>query len=215
MKTARQLKEIENYEIMQEFEKLYLTKGYHAIAGLDEAGRGPLAGPVAAAACILDPDKPIYGLNDSKKLSEKKRELLFDQIKEKSKAWKICLIEADEIDNINILQATKKAMRLSVAGLSVSPDFLLIDAVKLEDCNIPADSLIKGDARSVSIAAASVLAKVQRDRLMLEYDKLYPEYGFAKHKGYGTKAHYEALLKYGPCPIHRLSFLKNLADKKL
>ncbi|MBO4637377.1 MAG: ribonuclease HII [Clostridiales bacterium] len=202
---------IEKYEQLSEFEKIYLSKGIDLIAGIDEAGRGPLAGPVVAAACILDPSVRILGLDDSKKLTEKKREALFPEIKEKALAYSVVRVEADVIDEINILNATKKAMRQCVEELKASghcPGVLLIDAVDLDGTGIEVVPIIKGDARSNSIAAASVLAKVTRDHIMTEYDSVYPGYGFAKHKGYGTKDHYTALRELGMSPIHRRSFLK-------
>ena len=181
------------------------------ICGIDEAGRGPLAGPVVAACCILDPEVKILGLDDSKKLSEKKREELFVEIKEKAKAYAICAVSPEEIDEINILEATKKAMRTCVKELASkgqSPDILLIDAVNLSGTGLDVIPIIKGDAKSDSIAAASILAKVTRDHMMIEYDEQYPGYGFAKHKGYGTKDHYAAIREKGMTPIHRRSFLK-------
>lgn len=199
------------YEDMLEFEHKYREQGFMYPAGIDEAGRGPLAGPVVAAACILDPDNPILGLDDSKKLSEKKREKLFDEIREKALAFSVQRVEADVIDEINILEATKQCMRNCVAELlagDVKPDILLIDAVKLEGTGLEVVPIIKGDARSNSIAAASILAKVTRDRIMVEYDSQYPGYGFASHKGYGTAAHYAGIREHGMCPIHRRSFLK-------
>ncbi len=184
-------------------------KGYVSVCGVDEAGRGPLAGSVFAAAVILPKDVEITGINDSKKLSEKKRELLFDIIKEKAISYHIASIDAKEIDEINILQATFKAM--SIAAQKVEADFALIDGNKVPPMlHIPAEAIVKGDAKSASIAAASILAKVSRDREMIELDKIYPEYNFKKHKGYGTKAHVEALLTHGPCEIHRLTFLKKI-----
>ena len=191
-----------------QFEKEGYSDGARFIAGIDEAGRGPLAGPVVAAACILDPDRPILGLDDSKKLSEKKREALFEEIKERALAYCVIAKGPELIDEINILEATKQAMRDCVSGLSVKPDLLLIDAVKLEGTGVPVNAIIKGDAKSNSIAAASILAKVSRDHMMIDYDREYPGYGFAKHKGYGTKDHYAAIREYGMTPIHRRSFLK-------
>ena len=198
------------YAELSGYENEYSAKGYKAIAGIDEAGRGPLAGPVVAACCILDPDKPVYGLDDSKKLSEKKREALFPVIKENALAYSVVAIDAQTIDEINILEATKKAMRQCVAEISakLEPDLLLIDAVKLEGVSQEVVPIIKGDAKSNSIAAASILAKVTRDHMMMEYDREYPGYGFAKHKGYGTKDHYAAIREQGMSPIHRRSFLK-------
>ena len=194
-----------------EFEDQYTEKGYTAIAGIDEAGRGPLAGPVVAACAIMPLDDIIEGINDSKKLSEKKREALFEQIKEKTLAFSIVEMPAEVIDDINILEATKKAMIQCVNELAMKPDVVFIDAVKL---NLPYEtlSIIKGDARSYNIAAASILAKVHRDRLMREYAKIYPEYGFAKHKGYGTSEHIRALKEFGPCPLHRALFIRNFID---
>lgn len=177
------------------------------IAGTDEAGRGPLAGPVVAAACILPAGYVPDGLNDSKKLTEKKREALFDRIREEAVSWCVASASPEEIDALNILEASLLAMRRAVAGLSVRPDFLLIDGNVNRGFDLPAQAVISGDALSPSIAAASVLAKVTRDRLCLEYDTLYPAYGFAQHKGYPTPAHKLAVYEYGPCPIHRRSFL--------
>lgn len=199
------------YEAMYEYEKECFAKGFKMVGGIDEAGRGPLAGPVVAACCILDPDVKILGLDDSKKLSEKKREELFAVIKEKAKAYSICATGPEEIDEINILEATKKAMRNCVKELAakgMSPDILLIDAVNLSGTGLDVIPIIKGDAKSDSIAAASILAKVTRDHMMMEYDVQYPGYGFAKHKGYGTKDHYAAIREKGMTPIHRRSFLK-------
>lgn len=198
------------YEQMSKYEKAAYAEGITAIAGVDEVGRGPLAGPVVTAAVILDPEKPVYGVNDSKKLSEKARARLKLEIEEKAIAISIGIVDVETIDRINILQATKLAMKKAVDGLPVKPQRLLIDAVHLEDVDIPQQSIIKGDANSVSIAAASIIAKETRDAMLREYDVLYPEYGFAKHKGYGTKAHMEAILQYGMLPIHRRSFLKKL-----
>jgi len=192
---------------MLDYEKNY--EGFSLIAGVDEAGRGPLAGPVSAAAVIMPLDDVIDGINDSKKLSEKKREQLFEQITKKAIAYCVVLVDEKTIDEINILQATKLAMSKAVAGLSVRPDLVLVDAVTGLDTDVRQDAIIKGDAKSYNIAAASILAKVTRDRLMLELDKEYPVYGFAKHKGYGTKAHIEAIVAHGPAPIHRRSFIKN------
>ena len=202
---------IEKYDAMYEYEKDCFAKGFKMVGGIDEAGRGPLAGPVVAACCILDPDVKILGLDDSKKLSEKKREELFIEIKEKAKAYAICSSTPEEIDEINILEATKKAMRNCVKELAskgLSPDILLIDAVNLSGTGLDVIPIIKGDAKSDSIAAASILAKVTRDHIMMDYDVEYPGYGFAKHKGYGTKDHYAAIREKGMTPIHRRSFLK-------
>ena len=207
---TREEKLKEKYELMSAFERECADEGTPVCCGIDEAGRGPLAGPVVAAACILDPEKPVYGLDDSKKLSPKKRDQLYDEIVEKAKAFCIIRVEPKEIDEINILEATKNAMRAAVKGLVVKPDVLLIDAVNLSGTGIPVKPIIKGDAKSNSIAAASILAKVARDRIMVEYDKEYPGYGFAQHKGYGTAAHYAAIHELGISPIHRLSFLKKM-----
>ena len=206
--TLEQLEE--KYEKLYAYEREYHAKGYSVIAGIDEAGRGPLAGPVVAGCCILDPNVKILGLDDSKKLSEKKREELFVEIKEKALAWTVCEISAEVIDESNILEATKKAMRTCVEEISpkMRPDLLLIDAVNLSGTGVDVVPIIKGDANSNSIAAASILAKVTRDHIMVEMDNIYPGYGFAKHKGYGTKDHYAAIRELGMTPIHRRSFLK-------
>lgn len=194
-----------------EYEKAAKSSGFSLICGVDEAGRGPLAGPVCAAAVILPEDAVIEGLNDSKKLSEKKREMLFDVIKEKAVAFSVAYGTLEEIEELNILQATFLAMNRAIDGLKVKPDFALIDGNRVpKDIKIPCETVVKGDGKSMSVAAASVLAKVTRDRLMLEYDKKYPLYDFKKHKGYGTKEHTELIKKYGPCRIHRMSFLKNI-----
>ncbi len=204
--TEEKLKaERQRLEEMRVYEREYAA--YTAICGVDEAGRGPLAGPVAAGAVILPKECEILYLNDSKKLSEKRREELSVEIKEKATAWSVGIVGPEEIDRINILQATYMAMRKAVDGLPVRPDLLLNDAVIIPMVDIRQVKIIKGDAKSVSIAAASILAKVTRDHMMREYDKLYPEYGFAKHKGYGTAAHIAAIEKYGPCPIHRTTFI--------
>lgn len=192
-------------------EKEVSLSGYKAICGVDEAGRGPLAGPVCAAAVILPETIEIEGLNDSKKLSEKKREALFDIIKEKAIAFSICYGTLEEIEEFNILEATYIAMNRAIDSLPIKADFALIDGNREpKGIKVPCKTVIKGDAKSSSIAAASILAKVTRDRLMMEYDKKYPQYQFAKHKGYGTKVHYEAIKEHGICEIHRRSFLKNV-----
>ena len=188
-------------------------QGYKSICGVDEAGRGPLAGPVCAAAVILNPNDIIVGVNDSKKLTEKKREKLYDIIKERAVAYSIAFATVEEIEELNILNATMLAMKRAVEGLSVPADYAIIDGNKTPALQIPCNYVIKGDANSMSIASASILAKVTRDRLLLEYAEQYPEYQFEKHKGYGTKAHREALLEYGPCPVHRPSFLKKILNK--
>ncbi len=190
-------------------------KGYKYVCGVDEAGRGPLAGPVCAAAVILPEDTYIEGLNDSKKLTEKKREALIDVIKEKAIAWSVAFASVEEIEEVNILNATYLAMNRAIEGLSIKPDFALIDGNRVPtDIKVPCKTVIKGDALSCSIAAASIIAKVTRDRLMDEYDEKYPQYGFLKHKGYGTAAHYKAVDEFGLCPIHRRSFFKKYFGEK-
>lgn len=193
-----------------EFEKEALAKGYKSVCGVDEAGRGPLAGPVCAAAVILPEGVIIDGVNDSKKLSEKKRESLFDVIREQALSYSIAYATVDEIEKINILNATMLAMRRAINGLDIKADYAMIDGNKIPPIDIDAECVVKGDAKSMSIACASILAKVSRDRLLYKYAEEYPMYGFDKHKGYGTKVHREAILKYGPCPYHRKSFLKKL-----
>ena len=195
------------------YEKEAISKGYKAVCGVDEAGRGPLAGPVCAAAVILPENTIIEGVNDSKKLSEKKRVALFDVIKEQALSYSIAFASVEEIEDINILNATMLAMKRAVEGLDVKADYAMIDGNRLPDLSIDSEFIIKGDAKSMSIACASILAKVSRDRLLYEYAEEYPEYLFDKHKGYGTKAHVEAIKKYGPCPYHRLSFLKKILNK--
>lgn len=195
------------------YEKRAGEQGFSAVCGIDEAGRGPLAGPVCAAAVILPPDCDIPGLNDSKKLSEKKREALFPVIQEKALAFGIGWATAEEIDRVNILQATFLAMARAVEALPTPADYALVDGNRMPPLPIPGETIVKGDATSASIAAASILAKVSRDRLLRQLDEEHPEYGFAKHKGYGTKAHYEAIRKYGLLPEHRRGFLKNLEAK--
>lgn len=199
---------------MWQFEDEVSLKGYQLICGVDEAGRGPLAGPVCAAAVILPPHAEIPGLNDSKKLTDKKRRELFPIICQQALAYGIAFSDEKEIDEINILQATFAAMKRAVESLSVKPDYILVDGNKLPVFEIPAQYVIKGDSLSASIAAASVLAKVTRDDMMLKMAEQYPGYGFEIHKGYGTKAHYEALSNLGACPIHRLTFLKKFYGTK-
>lgn len=196
---------------MLDYEKKYVGK---VIAGIDEAGRGPLAGPVVCACVImpLEEDLMLEEINDSKKLTEKKREKLFDLIIERALAYSIVEVDEKTIDEINILNATKLGMKKALDTVQIKPDIVLIDAVKI-DADVPQDNIIKGDALSYNIASASILAKVHRDRLMVSLDKKYPQYGFAKHKGYGTKVHIEALKKYGKCEIHRDSFIKNFINK--
>lgn len=200
-------KELERTERMKEFE--YKYEEYAYICGIDEVGRGPLAGPVVAGAVILPKDSDILYLNDSKQLSEKMREKLYDQIMEKAIAVGIGIVSPAVVDEKNILQATYEAMRIAISQLSVKPDVLLNDAVHIPGVSIKQVSIVKGDARSISIAAASIVAKVTRDRLMQEFHKLYPEYGFDRNKGYGSVLHIEQLKKIGPCSIHRASFIKN------
>ncbi len=194
------------------YEKEAAQRGYRAVCGIDEAGRGPLAGPVFAAAVILPLEMEIPGLNDSKKLTAKKREALFPLIQEKAAAWSVAFATEKEIDEINILQATYLAMRRACEGLSLPADYALVDGNRMPPLSVRGETIVKGDGLSANIAAASILAKVSRDRLMLELDSLYPEYQFAKHKGYGTALHMELLRKYGPCPIHRRSFLTKLLN---
>ena len=199
---------------MWEIEDSHFEKGVKLICGVDEAGRGPLAGPVCAAAVILPPHVDIPGLNDSKKLTDKKRRELYPVIMERAVAYGIGLASHDEIDEINILQATYLAMERAIAQLSVKPELALIDGNRAKDFGLPVQTVIKGDSLSASIAAASILAKVTRDDLMLKAARDYPQYAFDVHKGYGTKAHYEALTAFGPCPIHRMSFLKKFYGEK-
>lgn len=203
-------KEKERTEQMKEYEYKYSDCAY--IAGIDEVGRGPFCGPVVTCAVILPKDEPIYYLNDSKKLSEKKREELYEIIMDKAISVSIGIRDHKRIDEINILQATYEAMRDSVAGLKVKPDIILVDAVTIPDIDIPQCPIIKGDAKSISIAAASIVAKVTRDRMMVEYDKMYPGYDLASNKGYGSPKHIAALKELGPCPIHRRSFIKNYVN---
>ena len=190
-----------------EIERELHAEGIGLICGVDEAGRGPLAGPVCAAAVILPPETELPGLNDSKKLSEKKREQLFPEIQQIALAWSVAFASVEEIEERNILGATMLAMNRAIAGLSLTPDLALIDGNRNKEIEVPSRCVVHGDARCASIAAASILAKVSRDHLMLELAREYPQYGFEKHKGYGTKAHYAALREYGPCPAHRPSFL--------
>ena len=199
---------------MWEIENSYFEKGFRLICGVDEAGRGPLAGPVCAAAVILPPNHNIPGLNDSKKLSDKKRRELYPLIKEQAVAYGIAFAREQEIDDINILQATFLAMQRAIDQLSVKPDFALIDGNREKDFGVPVKTVVHGDSLSASIAAASVLAKVTRDDLMLKLSEQYPQYAFDIHKGYGTKAHYEAISAHGPCPIHRMTFLKKYYGEK-
>ena len=206
-KAERLEAEIKRTELMKEFDREY--KIYGTVCGIDEAGRGPLCGPVVAAAVILPDEYNILYINDSKKLSETKREEVYKEIDKYAIAYGVGIVSPERIDEINILQATYEAMRTAIHKLSVTPDILLNDAVTIPMVDIKQVPIIKGDAKSQSIAAASIVAKVTRDHLMEEYDKLYPEYGFAKHKGYGTAAHIKAIKEYGPCPIHHRTFIKN------
>ena len=202
-------KELKRFDEMCCYEKEAYKEGVKFIAGIDEAGRGPLAGTVVAAAVILPENIFISGLNDSKKLNEKQREKLYDEITQKAIAYEVGIVDEKIIDELNILNATKMAMEIAVDSLKIKPELLFIDAVKLDGIRIPQKSIIKGDSLSISIAAASIIAKVTRDRLIEEMDSVYPQYGFKKHKGYGTQEHIEAIKKYGICPIHRVSFTKN------
>ena len=211
LKGERLEKELARLEAMRAYEREY--GDFSLICGIDEAGRGPLAGPVTAGAVILPKDCQILYLNDSKKLSEKRREELFTEIKEKAVAWCVKTASPARIDEINILQATYEAMREAIAGLGVVPQLLLNDAVNIPQVEILQVPIIKGDAKSVSIAAASILAKVTRDHMMAEYDTIYPGDGFGKHTGYGTAAHIQALKELGPCPIHRRTFIKNFSTE--
>lgn len=192
------------------FELTARDAGYRHVCGIDEAGRGPLSGPVVAAACVLEPGTEIPGLNDSKKLTPKKRDLLYDLVIERATDFAVGFATPEEVDSINILNATMLAMRRAIAALKEPADYALVDGNCIRDYPIPARAIIKGDSLSMSVAAASILAKVTRDRLCLEDDRQYPMYGFAKHKGYGTAEHIAALRTYGPCPIHRKTFLKFL-----
>ena len=202
----RTQRERERLDAMYVYERAAIAAGYAIVAGVDEAGRGPLAGPVAVAAVILPQECYLPHLNDSKKLSHAVREELFAQIIEQAISYHVALMDADMIDRMNILQATRTGMYEAIAALTPAPDEVLIDAVELPKLSMPSQSIIKGDAKSASIAAASILAKVTRDHLMESYDIQYPNYGFAKHKGYGTREHIDAIRKYGICPIHRKSF---------
>lgn len=204
-------KEIERLTKLKEIEeKIYNSKEVKYICGIDEAGRGPLAGPVVIAAVIMPRNSIIEGVNDSKKVSEKKREKLYEEITSSSIAWAVGIIDQNEIDDINILNATKKGLTQALTELEQRPDIILVDALtKIDTLGIPYESIIKGDAKSYSIAAASIVAKVTRDRIMRQWDEIYPQYGFEKHKGYGTAMHINAIKEYGPCPLHRKSFIKN------
>ena len=207
-------KEEQRLLLLKEKENELRKKGFQYICGIDEAGRGPLAGPVVVASVIMPADSMIEGVNDSKKVSEKKREKIYEQILEEAISYGVAIIGQDEIDEINILNATKKGLTISLQELTKKPDLILVDALNgIDTMGIPYDSVIKGDAKCYSIAAASIIAKVTRDRIMREWDKIYPEYGFEKHKGYGTAAHIAAIREYGLCPIHRRSFTKNFVNE--
>lgn len=210
-------KELKRLTMLKEIEDtIHKEEKIKNICGIDEAGRGPLAGPVVVASVILPENSMIEGVNDSKKVSEKKRETLFEKIKEEAISYGIGISWQEEIDEINILEATKKSLTESIKELEVKPELILVDALnKIDTLGIPYRSLIKGDAKVYSIAAASILAKVTRDRIMREMDEVYPQYGFAKHKGYGTAMHMQAIREYGLCPIHRRSFTKNIVKKNL
>ena len=204
-------KELERLTKLKEIEKELYEKGFKNICGIDEAGRGPLAGPVVVAGVIMPQDSMIEGVNDSKKVSEKKREKLYDLILDEAISYSVAIIGQDVIDDINILQATKQGVTQVVEGLDIKPDLIVIDALNhINTKGIPYDSIIKGDAKCYNIAAASIIAKVTRDRIMREWDSIYPQYGFIQHKGYGTAKHKEAIKQYGLCPIHRRSFTKNI-----
>lgn len=200
-------KEAARLELLKEKENELRKRGFNSICGIDEAGRGPLAGPVVVASVIMPAESNIEGVNDSKKISEKKREKLYEQILDEAISYGVGIVGQDEIDEINILNATKKGLTMSLQELTVKPDLIIVDALNhIDTMGIPYESIIKGDAKCYSISAASIIAKVTRDRIMREWDKVYPEYGFERHKGYGTSAHIEAIREYGLCPIHRRSF---------
>ena len=207
-------KEEQRLNELKGIDKSYFKEGYNYICGIDEAGRGPLAGPVVVAAVIMPKDSMIEGVNDSKKVSEKKREKLYELIIEEAISYSVGIVDQNEIDRINILNATKAGLTEAVRTLKVKPELILVDALtNIDTCGVPYKSIIKGDAKSYSIAAASIIAKVTRDRIMREWDKVYPQYGFEKHKGYGTAAHISAIKENGLCPLHRLSFVKNIINK--
>ena len=196
---------------LKQYEYELRSKGYKYICGIDEAGRGPLAGPVVVASVIMPESSMIEGVNDSKKVSEKKREKLYDLILEEAISYGVGIVGQDEIDEINILNATKKGLTMSLKELTAQPDFIIVDALKnIDTLGVKYDSIIKGDAKCYSIAAASIIAKVTRDRIMREWDKIYPQYGFSQHKGYGTAAHINAIKEYGTCDLHRKTFIKNI-----
>lgn len=204
-------KEEERLKQLKQIEEEIYNTGVETICGIDEAGRGPLAGPVVVAAVIMPRDSFIEGVNDSKKVSEKKRELLYDLITKEAIAWGVGIIDQKEIDRINILNATKEGLTTAIKNLEVKPDRIIVDALKgIDTLGIPYTSIIKGDAKCYSIAVASIIAKVTRDRIMRQWDEIYPQYGFEKHKGYGTAMHMQAIREYGLCPLHRRSFTKNI-----
>lgn len=208
-------KEIERLTKLKEIEKELYEKGFKNICGIDEAGRGPLAGPVVVAGVIMPKDSFIEGVNDSKKVSEKKREKLYDIILNEAISYSVAIIGHDVIDEINILNATKQGVTQVVEGLDIKPDLILVDALThINTKGIPYDSIIKGDAKCYNISAASIIAKVTRDKIMREWDEIYPQYGFINHKGYGTAKHIQAIKEYGLCPIHRKSFTKNFVSTK-
>ena len=203
-------KEEERLKNLKKYEEELRKKGFKYICGIDEAGRGPLAGPVVVASVIMPENSMIEGVNDSKKVSEKKREKLYDLILDEAISYGIGIVGQDEIDEINILNATKKGLTMSLQELTQKPDLIIVDALsKIDTLRIPYESIIKGDAKCYSISAASIIAKVTRDRIMREWDKVYPQYGFATHKGYGTSSHIKAIIENGPCPIHRKTFIKH------
>ena len=203
-------KEEERLKNLKKYEEELRKKGFKYICGIDEAGRGPLAGPVVVASVIMPENSMIEGVNDSKKVSEKKREKLYDLILDEAISYGIGIVGQDEIDEINILNATKKGLTMSLQELTQKPDLIIVDALsKINTLGIPYESIIKGDAKCYSISAASIIAKVTRDRIMREWDKIYPQYGFATHKGYGTSSHIKAIIENGPCTIHRKTFIKH------
>ena len=211
MKIYMKEKELLRLTEMKKMEQDLYNTGIKLIGGIDEAGRGPLAGPVVVACAVMPADSMIEGVNDSKKVSEKKREKLYEEIIENAISYGVGIIDQKEIDSINILNATKFGLTTAVKDLKIKPNLILVDALtNIDTCGIPYRSIIKGDAKCYSIACASIIAKVTRDRIMREWDKIYPQYGFEKHKGYGTKAHIEAIKEYGLCPLHRLGFVKNI-----
>ena len=204
-------KELLRLTEMKKMEEELYRKGIKLIGGIDEAGRGPLAGPVVVACAVMPKDSMIEGVNDSKKISEKKREKLYEEIIENAISYEVGIIDQNTIDDINILNATKLGLTTAVKGLNVKPEIILVDALtNIDTCGIPYQSIVKGDAKCYSIACASIIAKVTRDRIMREWDKIFPQYGFEKHKGYGTAAHMQAIREYGLCPLHRHSFVKNI-----